>query len=126
MTISDTQTGLRAIPRQYLETLNAVKGDRFEYETNMLLAMKDNAIPFDEVKIRTVYIEENKSSHFHVIRDSWRIYKLILAHFFRYTISSIVSAVVDTGGFALFSHLFAAFLGGFSLTAAASETIPPA
>ena len=97
MTISDTQTGLRAIPRDVLETLVDVYGDRFEYETNMLLAFKTNGIAFDEVKIRTVYIEENKSSHFRVIHDSWRIYKLILAHFFRYTASSLVSFVVDSG-----------------------------
>ena len=97
MTISDTQTGLRAIPRDDLEVLVDVRGDRFEYETNMLLAMKEQGIPFDEVKIRTVYIEENKSSHFHPIRDSWRIYKLILAHFFRYTLSSIASFFVDSG-----------------------------
>ena len=119
MTISDTQTGLRAIPRTYLELMNQVYGDRFEYETNMLLAMKDNGIPFDEVKIRTVYIEENKSSHFHVIRDSWKIYKLILAHFFRYAVSSVVSAVVDTGAFSLLSALFSHFLTGFTLTASA-------
>ena len=119
MTISDTQTGLRAIPRKHLETLVNVSGDRFEYETNMLLAFKDNGIPFDEVKIRTVYIEENKSSHFRVIHDSWRIYKLILAHFFRYTISSLVSAVVDTAAFSLLGSLFSHFLTGFSLTAAA-------
>ena len=97
MTISDTQTGLRAIPRTVLETLVDVYGDRFEYETNMLLAFKTYGIPFDEVKIRTVYIEENKSSHFRVIHDSWRIYKLILAHFFRYTLSSIASFVIDSG-----------------------------
>lgn len=119
MTISDTQTGLRAIPRDALETMVNVSGDRFEYETNMLLAFKDNGIPFDEVKIRTVYIEENKSSHFRVIHDSWRIYKLILAHFFRYTLSSFVSAVVDTAAFSLLSGLFSHFLTGFSLTAAA-------
>lgn len=119
MTISDTQTGLRAIPRDALETLVNVSGDRFEYETNMLLAFKDNGIPFDEVKIRTVYIEENKSSHFRVFHDSWRIYKLILAHFFRYTLSSLVSAVVDTAAYSLLGKLFSHFLTGFSLTAAA-------
>ena len=119
MTISDTQTGLRAIPREVLKTLVHVYGDRFEYETNMLLAFKQNAIPFDEVKIRTVYIEENKSSHFRVIHDSWRIYKLILAHFFRYTVSSVVSAVVDTGAYSLLSWLLASAFQGFSLTAAA-------
>ncbi len=119
MTISDTQTGLRAIPRMVLEELVEVYGDRFEYETNMLLAFKTKGIPFDEVKIRTVYIEENKSSHFRVIHDSWRIYKLILAHFFRYTLSSLTSAVVDTGAYALLSWLFQGILQGFALTAAA-------
>ena len=117
MTISDTQTGLRAIPRKQLKTLVEVFGDRFEYETNMLLAMKTNALAFDEVKIRTVYIEENASSHFHPIRDSWRIYKLILAHFFRYTISSILSAVIDTAGYALLTVLLRGFLKDFALTA---------
>lgn len=119
MTISDTQTGLRAIPRDVLEILTNVSGDRFEYETNMLLAFKDNGIPFDEVKIRTVYIEENKSSHFRVIHDSWRIYKLILHHFFRYTLSSFISAIVDTAAYSLLSSLFSHFLAGFTLTAAA-------
>ena len=119
MNISDTQTGLRAIPKKELKLISTVKGDRFEYETNMLLAMKQNAIPFEEVKIRTVYIEENASSHFHPIRDSWRIYKLILAHFFRYTLSSITSAVVDTGAYTLLGWILKNFLTGLSLTAAA-------
>ncbi len=117
MTISDTQTGLRAIPRSDLDVLNTVWGDRFEYETNMLLALKDNGIPFDEVKIRTVYIEENKSSHFHPIRDSWRIYKLILSHFFKYTASSLISSVVDTGLFMLLGWALAGWLNEPWITA---------
>ena len=116
MTISDTQTGLRAIPREQLKKILAVEGDRFEYETNMLLAMKRLDIPFDEVKIRTVYIEENKSSHFHPIRDSWRIYKLILVHFFKYTLVSALSAVIDNALFAFLSGLFHMMLSGMALT----------
>ena len=110
MTISDTQTGLRAIPRKILEQLVEVYGDRFEYETNMLLAFKTKGIVFDEVKIRTVYIEENKSSHFRVIHDSWRIYKLILAHFFRYTASSVACFVVDSGMVFLLTKVLGNFL----------------
>ena len=117
MTISDTQTGLRALPRKAVEELVDVAGDRFEYETNMLLAFKTKGIPFDEVKIRTVYIEENKSSHFRVIHDSWRIYKLILSHFFRYTLSSLVSAVVDTLCYGLLDSILP--LTGMALTATA-------
>ncbi len=115
--ISDTQTGLRAIPTEAMKTLVNVKGDRFEYETNMLLALKEYDIPWDEVKIRTVYIEENKSSHFRTVRDSWRIYKLILAHFFRYTISSILSALADEGLFTLLTLMLKNVCTGFMLTA---------
>ena len=110
MTISDTQTGLRAIPRTILPQLVEVYGDRFEYETNMLLAFKQKGIAFDEVKIRTVYIEENKSSHFRVIHDSWRIYKLILAHFFRYTLSSVACFVVDSSMVFLLTRSLAAIM----------------
>ena len=117
MIISDTQTGLRAIPAKFLSALCDVSGDRFEYETNMLLAMKTLGLPFSEVKIRTVYIEENKSSHFRAVRDSFRIYKLILAHFFRYTLSSIACAVVDEGLYMLLSSILHSVLSGFLLTA---------
>ena len=120
MSLSDTQTGLRAVPRRYLEELTAVAGDRYEYETNMLLALKQRRIPWGEMKIRTIYLEENRGSHFHPVRDSWKIYRLILAHFFRYTLSSVVSAVADPGMFGLLSALLAGVLAGAALTAAAT------
>ncbi len=117
MKVSDTQTGLRAIPRSVLPDFSQVYGDRFEYETNMLLAMKEQNLPHDEVKIQTVYIEENKSSHFRAVRDSWRIYRLILGHFFRYTMAGLVSWIIDSGLFALFAWLLQDVLKGFLLTA---------
>ncbi len=116
MTLSDTQTGLRAIPTKDVKTLVQVYGDRFEYETNMLLAMKEKRIAFTEVKIRTVYIEENKSSHFRAVRDSWRIYKLILGHFFKYTLSSVVCALLDEVLFLVLSGLLASSFRGLLLT----------
>ena len=59
---------------------------------------------FDEVKIETVYLEENKSSHFRAVRDSIRIYSLIL----KYLLASIASAVIDESAFFLFKSLFGA------------------
>ena len=117
MTISDTQTGLRAFPRAAVEQMLNVSGERFEYETNMLLEMKNLGLAFDEVKIRTVYIEENKSSHFRAFRDSWRIYKLILAHFFKYIASSLSSALVDWLIYVLMTALLQNTLSGLALTA---------
>ena len=57
--LSDTQTGLRAIPAQFLQDFCAIEGERFEYETNMLLQMKRNGIAFSEQPIETVYDPED-------------------------------------------------------------------
>lgn len=89
--ISDTQTGLRAIPVSYMRTLMNVRGERFEYETNMLLEAKRNELAVAEVAIRTIYIEDNRTSHFHVIKDSARIYLI----FAKFLFSSLSSSVVD-------------------------------
>lgn len=91
MKIRDTQTGLRAFPTKYLASILRADGDRYEYETNMLFLMNRENIPFEQVDIETVYLDDNKSSHFHVIRDSIRIYALIL----KYLLSSLAGAAID-------------------------------
>lgn len=71
--IRDTQTGLRAIPMRYLFNIKEISGDRFEYETNMLLYFIKNKIKIYEVDIEEVYINKNKSSNFKAIKDSIKI-----------------------------------------------------
>ncbi len=107
LNISDTQTGLRAIPREYLELFSGIKGERFEYETNMLLELKNHNIDFTEVKIQTVYIEENASTHFNPIKDSIKIYGVI----FKFLFSSFASSLIDL---AMFSLVGALLLGRMS------------
>lgn len=102
MKISDTQTGLRAFPRKELAEVVKAEGDRYEFETHMLFLMNKKGMPFDEVEIATVYLEENKSSHFRAVRDSLRIYSLIL----KYLFSSAASALIDAGVFFLIKCLF--------------------
>jgi glycosyltransferase involved in cell wall biosynthesis len=81
--LSDTQTGLRAIPRAYLPLFREIEGERFEYETNMLLVMKRKGIPFSEQPITTVYDPEDYSSHYNAVKDSWRIFKIMAKGLFR-------------------------------------------
>ena len=76
--IFDTQTGLRAFSGDLLPDLIAVEGDRYEYEMQMLCRFAKRKRPIREVEIETVYIEENRSSHFHPLRDAGRIYKILL------------------------------------------------
>ena len=83
ITISDTQTGLRAIPQQFLPRFLEMEGERFEYETNMLLQMKKQHIVFLEQPIATVYDPEDYSSHYNAVKDSWRIFKIMMKNKFR-------------------------------------------
>lgn len=99
--VSDTQTGLRGIPLAFMEKLLNVKGERFEFETNMLLESKNSGIPIIEVPIQTIYIEENRTSHFHPFRDSIRISMI----FGKFLLSSFSSSIVDLVLFSLFCFL---------------------
>lgn len=101
VSVSDTQTGLRGIPAEFMKKLLSVKGERFEFETNMLMETRNENIPIVEVPIRTIYIEENKSSHFHPIKDSIRIYRIFAGFLF----SSLSSSVVDLMLFSMFCYL---------------------
>lgn len=106
--VSDTQTGLRAIPARYLPLMCRIAGERYEYETQMVLSLREEGIGIGEVSIETVYIEENQTSHFDPLKDSWKIYKIILRHWFRslrafvaFAASSVVCFLLDNGIFTL-------------------------
>lgn len=93
--ITDTQTGLRAIPNNYIKDFLTLYGERFEYETTMLIYALQKHIPIIELPIRTVYINENNETHFRPVADSFAIYCLILFSFFKYTLASVSSFFID-------------------------------
>ncbi len=91
ITIEDTQTGLRAIPRRLIPELLKITSNRYEFELEMLILAKHSGIPIREIGIRTIYLDDNESSHFNPLLDSVKIYFVL----FRYILSSIVTAVFD-------------------------------
>lgn len=97
--VYDTQTGLRAFSDSLLDDMLSVSGSRYEYEMNVLMEMTRRNIPIKEVTIQTVYLDDNSSSHFDTVKDSFRIYKEIL----KYSASSLISFLADYGLFCLLS-----------------------
>ena len=89
--ITDTQTGLRAMSKDIATKFLDVAGERYEYETNMLITCKNEDIKIYEEEIDTVYINDNELSHFNPVKDSIMIYKL----FIKYIFSAISSFLVD-------------------------------
>ncbi|MGI5977187.1 MAG: GtrA family protein [Candidatus Limivicinus sp.] len=108
--LSDTQTGLRAIPIEYLPRFCEIEGERFEYETNMLLQMKRMGIGFSQQPITTVYDPDDYSSHYDAVKDSWRIFKVM----FKFLLSSAGSTLIDLGLFYLIMRFFGKLAGNYA------------
>lgn len=99
--LSDTQTGLRGFSEKLIPLLLKTKGERYEFEMNVLLECAAHGIGFYEVPIETVYINNNEGSHFDPIKDSFIIYKDIL----KFAFSSFSSFIID---YCLYSAIFIA------------------
>jgi len=95
--ISDTQTGLRAIPSELVKSMITIPGERFEYEMNMLVECGNKKIGIKEVPVKTIYLDNNASSHFNTVLDSIRVYKT----FIKYILSAFSSFLPDIALFAI-------------------------
>lgn len=89
--ISDTQSGLRAIPRGLAERILRVPASGYEFELEMLIAAKQLGVALLEEPIRTIYAPGNTTSHFEPLRDSMRIYFVLL----RFGFISMLTAGLD-------------------------------
>lgn len=90
--LSDTQTGLRGIPTDLLDWVRDQRGDRFEFEQNVLLHCRRDGVATREMPIETVYLERNASSHFRPVIDSARVMLPLLL----FAGSSLLAFFVDT------------------------------
>ena len=101
---SDTQTGLRAFSRDLFDVMIAIKGNRYEYEMNVLMYTAQNGVEIKEIPIATVYENNNEGSHFRAIVDSYRIYKTIFLNSFliKYGLSAVFCFLLDFGVLSLF------------------------
>ncbi len=89
--VTDTQSGLRGFGKDIMKQFLQTAGERYEYETNMLIECKEKNINIEEIPISTIYIQNNSLSHFNVIKDSLMIYKL----FIKYIITALSSFILD-------------------------------
>jgi glycosyltransferase involved in cell wall biosynthesis len=105
--LSDTQTGLRGFSVDHIDWLKKVRGKRFDYEINYLLASRKMGLRIVQVPIQTKYIDGNTGSSFKPIRDSINV----LLSFFLFSFSSALSAILDLSMFALLYHVISQNMG---------------
>ncbi len=94
-------------------------GERFEFETNMLIASKGRC-EISEVESHTIYdSKENHQTYFDPVRDSIRIYRIFGKMLLRFLLSSLSSAAIDLALFQVFCKCFRPINGVFYVTLAA-------
>ena len=104
--VSDTQTGLRGIPKTFMQQLLNVKGERFEFEMRMLLESAGK-YKITEVAIETIYDSEKEhQTHFNPVMDSVRIYRILGEKFLKYIFTSFSSSIIDIVLFIVLCALF--------------------
>jgi len=85
--VSDSQTGFRGFSKPLLQKIvdsECIKAGRYETELDIFLYSYLSGARVYEVKIPTIYIDGNASSHFNPILDSLRIIKEALAFYMRF------------------------------------------
>lgn len=102
LALKDTQTGLRAIPRSLFPRLLRLNSRGYEFELDMLLEARNNHVSVMQVPIETIYLENNRSSHFSPVWDSMRIYFVLC----RFLLTSMASGILD----------YSLFITAFTLT----------
>lgn len=101
--LGDTQTGLRGIPWELLDWCGTVAGERFEYEMNMLIRAARERVGLRQTAIQVIYYDNNAGTHLRAVRDSWRVFAILISGLGWYALSSVLSAVTDVLAFWLCS-----------------------
>ena len=107
--VTDTQTGLRFVPRAFLPHCLTIESSGYDFELEMLLRAVQRGVPLTEVPIKTVYFGANEHSHFSPVLDSLKIYFVFL----RFLSASLVTAGLDYLVFSIVFALGGSLLGSF-------------
>lgn len=100
ISMSDTQTSLRAFNRDLLPYLITVVGERYDYDFNMIFEKKDIALV--EVPITTTRRNSDRKSHFKPLRDTLTVTLTFLA----FIVVSLSSTIIDLVLYSFFIEIF--------------------
>ena len=83
--LPDTQSGYRLLSRKFATAIrDTVQGGRYETEMEIIVKAIREGYAIHPEPITTIYETGNASSHFHKIRDSFLIYRRLVATAWRY------------------------------------------
>lgn len=103
--LQDTQTGLRGIPAGELAWMIEMKGERYDYEINMLIQARFHNLSLSLVPIKTLYFDNNAGSHYKTVSDSLRVFQCLISGLIDYAKTTIASGMLDLFLFFMFNSI---------------------
>lgn len=97
LNIEDTKTGLRGIPMNEIKWLLKIHGNHYDFEINMLIQFKRRNIEIKQFPINIV--NGIKDINHKTIKDTFRIFILIILNLSLYSAALFGSAIIDVGAF---------------------------
>ena len=91
--VQDDQCGLRGFPLKDVFNLISLPGNHYEYEMSVICNLQIKRLKFEEVPIQTIYLNDNKSSHFKPSLDTFRIQRTIWLN----AVAPLVCALLSIG-----------------------------
>ena len=92
----DNQCGLRLFKTSDIPLLLTIKGNRYEYEMNVLSVFQMKEIKYKCVDVATIYEPENSTSHFKPLQDTIKIQASIIHKSLPSIIGNILNWVIST------------------------------
>ena len=75
----DNQSGLRRFSVDLADRLLEARGERYDYELNVIYRLHKQGVPLRTTPIETIYLEGNAGSHFQPLQDTLRIYRCLFS-----------------------------------------------
>ncbi len=83
--LNDTQSGFRYYPISFLTNYVKQKQQphRFAFEVGILVSAVRSGLPVQYVDIQSCYPDAARKSHYHPVKDTWRIIKTVVRMIFK-------------------------------------------
>jgi putative flippase GtrA len=103
--LDDTQTGLRGIKTKEIASILALKGERYEYEINMLIHARKRKVNIKQIPIETIYFNNNTGTYYQPFKDSVKVFTKLFSGLINFSLSTLLAGIVDISIFIILNHL---------------------
>ena len=103
--IHDIQSGLRGIPTKHLLWMVGMRGERYDFETNMLIKAKQHNLTIISIPVNSLYLKKHSRPQYRIVKDSTLIFFRLILGIIQYWGSGLSSGIIDITVFTVLNSM---------------------